>query len=43
LLSISHAIHATITDMELDQISGMFGARQMRNCLPCKKRKIKCE
>jgi hypothetical protein len=27
---------------QADNKSGMFGARQMRNCLPCKKRKIKC-
>lgn len=29
--------------MNIDQLGDLFGPRQMRNCLPCKKRKIKCE
>lgn len=28
--------------MNIDQLGDLFGPRQMRNCLPCKKRKIKC-
>lgn len=29
--------------MELDDLDDLLGPRQMRNCLPCKQRKIKCE
>ncbi|GMK58036.1 hypothetical protein CspeluHIS016_0500680 [Cutaneotrichosporon spelunceum] len=29
--------------MNIDQLGDLFGPRQMRNCLPCKKRKIKCD
>lgn len=50
-LHIYSSIHSLALDphttlkakMNLDQLGDLFGPRQMRNCLPCKKRKIKCE
>lgn len=43
-LTFTNVTSATNTStMELDDLDDLLGPRQMRNCLPCKQRKIKCE